>query len=157
MSEPEVGYLMCWRGGGAGCRGAAPPVNLPWISIQTWKGHRDPQSSTTWSPWIWGRVTGVHGSSILYLNSSHMWKYIFWSEIHKVWEGTNFVLNCMNPCREFQFKIEKVTKTHEVSLREVHGPGGKSDCVAAGPAVPCHRGPWISYSIPKFLACPEVY
>jgi hypothetical protein len=29
-------------------------------------------------------------------------------------------------CREFQFKIEKVTKTHEVSLCEVHGPGGKS-------------------------------
>ena len=36
-------------------------------------------------------------------------------------------------------------------------PGGKSDCVAAGPAVPCHRGSWVSYSIPKFLVCVKVY
>ena len=83
-------------------------------------------------------------------------------------------------CREFQYKIGKVRKTHEVQLREVHGPGGKSP------------GPWVSlfytkiphtcesiysgfkfiksmdpgasrrvhgspYSIPKFLTCLEVY
>ena len=48
-------------------------------------------------------------------------------------------------CREFQYKIGKVRKTHEVPLREIHGSGGMSP------------GPWLPYFDLKFLTCPKVY
>jgi hypothetical protein len=47
----------------------------------------------------------------------------------------------MNPCHEFQYKIQKVLDSmNSISKLKIHGPG-------------VHE----SYYIPKFLACPEVY